>query len=77
MRSKIDALNVGADDCICGHELQDKQPQILKQRILRSRRASHLIIIDSLTSALNRDVFMGRANEELSVAIRGSESCRT
>ncbi len=72
--AKIQALRAGADDCIYGHELQDDQFQILKQRILRFRRANHLIIMDSLTGALNRDAFLERANEEISLAIRRKES---
>jgi diguanylate cyclase (GGDEF)-like protein len=73
-QAKLDALHAGADDCIYGHELQDEQFQILKQRILRFRRANHLIIMDSLTGALNRDAFLERANEEISLAIRRKES---
>jgi len=73
-KSKMEALHAGADDCICGHELQNDQLEILKQRILRSRRANHLIIMDSLTGALNRDAFLERANEEISLAIRRKES---
>ena len=72
--SKMAALRAGADDCIFGHELQNEQLAILKQRILRSRRANHLIIMDSLTGALNRDAFLERANEEISLAIRRKES---
>ena len=72
--ARLAALQVGADDCIFGHELQSEQIQILKQRIMRFRRANHLIIMDSLTGALNRDAFLDRANEELSLAIRRSES---
>ncbi len=71
---KLDAQRAGADDCMVGHELQNEQFQILKQRILRSRRANHLIIMDSLTGALNRDAFLERANEEISLAIRRKES---
>ncbi|MFK8026425.1 MAG: diguanylate cyclase [Gammaproteobacteria bacterium] len=73
-QEKLEALHAGADDCIYGHELQDEQLQILKQRILRFRRANHLIIMDSLTGALNRDAFLERANEEISLAIRRKES---
>mgnify|MGYP005816825605 FL=1 len=73
-QAKLDALRAGADDCISRHELTDEQFQILKQRILRFRRANHLIIMDSLTGALNRDAFLERANEEISLAIRRSES---
>ncbi len=73
-QAKLAALHAGADDCICGHELQDEQFQILKQRILRFRRANHLIIMDSLTGALNRDAFMERANEEISLSIRRKEN---
>ena len=73
-QAKLDALHAGADDCIYGNELQDEQLQILKQRILRFRRANHLIIMDSLTGALNRDAFLERANEEISLAIRRKES---
>ncbi len=72
--AKLNALNAGADDCIYEHELQEEQFQILKQRILRFRRANHLIIMDSLTGALNRDAFMEHANEEISLAIRRKES---
>ena len=71
---KMEALLAGADDCIVGHELQSDQLEILKHRILRSRRANHLIIMDSLTGALNRDAFLERANEEISLAIRRKES---
>ena len=73
-QAKLDALHAGADDCIIGSELQDEQFRILKQRILRFRRANHLIIMDSLTGALNRDAFLERANEEISLAIRRKES---
>ena len=73
-QSKMAVLRAGADDCIFGHELQNEQLAILKQRILRSRRANHLIIMDSLTGALNRDAFLERANEEISLAIRRKES---
>ena len=72
--AKLNALNAGADDCIYEHELQEEQFQILKQRILRFRRANHLIIMDYLTGALNRDAFMEHANEEISLAIRRKES---
>ncbi|MFK7795756.1 MAG: GGDEF domain-containing protein [Gammaproteobacteria bacterium] len=73
-QAKLEALHAGADDCIYGHELQDEQFQILKQRIFRFRRANHLIIMDSLTGALNRDAFLERANEEISLSIRRKES---
>jgi diguanylate cyclase (GGDEF)-like protein len=73
-QAKLEALRAGADDCIHGHELKDEQFQILKQRILRFRRANHLIIMDSLTGALNRDAFLERANEEISLAVRRKES---
>lgn len=71
---KLICQRAGADDCIIGQELQDDQFQVLKQRILRSRRANHLIIMDSLTGALNREAFLERANEEISLAIRRKES---
>lgn len=71
---KLDVQQVGADDCIVGQQWQGQQFHILKQRILRSRRANHLIIMDSLTGALNRDAFLERANEEISLAIRRKES---
>ncbi|MDW3095041.1 MAG: diguanylate cyclase [Gammaproteobacteria bacterium] len=73
-QAKLEALHAGADDCIFGHELQNEQFLILKQRILRFRRANHLIIMDSLTGALNRDAFLERANEEISLSIRRKES---
>ena len=73
-QAKLEALQVGADDCIQGHEMQGEQMQILKQRIIRFRRANHLIIMDSLTGTLNRDAFLDRSNEELSLAIRRKES---
>ena len=72
--AKLDALQAGADDCIFENEFQDQQLQVLKQRILRSRRANHLIIMDSLTGTLNRDAFLERANEEISLSIRRKES---
>ena len=68
------ALQAGADDCVIGYALQGEQLDIIKQRILRSRRANHLIIMDSLTGALNRDAFLERANEEISLAIRRKET---
>jgi diguanylate cyclase (GGDEF)-like protein len=71
---RLEALHAGADDCVCWGELSNEQFQILKQRILRFRRANHLIIMDSLTGALNRDAFLERANEEISLAIRRKES---
>ena len=73
-QSKFGVLQVGADDCIYGHQLESEQIQILKQRIMRFRRANHLIIMDSLTGTLNRDAFFDRANEELSLAIRRNEN---
>ncbi len=73
-QAKLEALQVGADDCIHGYEIQNEQLQILKQRIIRFRRANHLIIMDSLTGTLNRDAFLDRSNEELSLAIRRKES---
>lgn len=72
--SKLEALQVGADDCICGYQLEAEQIQILKQRIMRFRRANHLITTDSLTGTLNRDAFFDRANEELSLAVRRKEN---
>ena len=72
--ANMEALRAGADDCIVGHELQSDQLEIIKQKILRSRRANHLIIMDSLTGALNRDAFLERANEEISLAIRRKET---
>jgi len=73
-QTKLEVQQVGADDCIIGQKLQGRQYQVLKQKILRSRRANHLIIMDSLTGALNRDAFLERANEEISLAIRRKES---
>ena len=73
-QAKLETLQVGADDCIHGYEIQNEQLQILKQRIIRFRRANHLIIMDSLTGTLNRDAFLDRSNEELSLAIRRKES---
>ncbi len=71
---RLQAMQVGADDCIFFDEFMGIQFTILKQRILRSKRANHLIIMDSLTGALNRDAFLERANEEISLAIRRKES---
>ncbi len=72
--SRLDALRSGADDCISGNEYEQEIFSILKQRIMRFRRANHLIIMDSLTGTLNRDAFFDRASEEISLAIRRNEN---
>jgi len=73
-QARLEILQAEADGCIFGREIQSEQFQMLKQRILRFRRSNHLIIMDSLTGALNRDAFLERANEEISLSIRRKES---
>lgn len=71
---RLDALRAGADDCISGSEYEQEIFSILKERIMRFRRANHLIIRDSLTGTLNRDAFFDRASEEISLSIRRNET---
>ncbi len=71
---RIEALRSGADDCISGNEYEQEIFSILKDRIMRFRRANHMIIMDSLTGTLNRDAFFDRASEEISLAIRRNET---
>ena len=71
---RLEALRSGADDCISGSEYEQEIFSILKERIMRFRRANHMIIMDSLTGTLNRDAFFDRANEEVSLAIRRNET---
>lgn len=71
---RLEALRSGADDCISGTEYEQEIFSILKERIMRFRRANHMIIMDSLTGTLNRDAFFDRANEEISLAIRRNET---
>ena len=71
---RLEALRAGADDCIFVAESDREAFSILKQRIMRFRRANHLIIMDSLTGTLNRDAFFDRASEEISLAIRRNET---
>lgn len=71
---RLEALRCGADDCISGNEYEQEIFSILRERIMRFRRANHMIIMDSLTGTLNRDAFFDRASEEISLAIRRNET---
>ncbi|MEM7304751.1 MAG: diguanylate cyclase, partial [Pseudomonadota bacterium] len=67
-------LDLGVDDCINEDKLNEERLTALKQKIVRFRRANHLIIMDSLTGTLNRDAFIDRSNEEISLAKRRNEN---
>ena len=71
---KPNLLDLGVDDCITTDELSAGRLIALRQKIVRFRRANHLIIMDSLTGTLNRDAFVDRANEEISLAKRRGEN---
>ncbi|MEM8844081.1 MAG: diguanylate cyclase [Pseudomonadota bacterium] len=72
IKSKL--LGSGVDDCITQDELNADNLIALKQKIIRFRRANHLIIMDSLTGTLSRDAFVDRASEEISLAKRRNEN---
>ena len=72
--SKPNMLDLGVDDCITTDDLSTGLLTSLRQKIVRFRRANHLIIMDSLTGTLNRDAFVDRANEEISLAKRRGEN---
>ena len=71
---KLNLLDLGVDDCITVDALSADRLIALRQKIVRFRRANHLIIMDSLTGTLNRDAFIDRANEEISLAKRRGEN---
>ena len=71
---KPDLLDLGVDDCITADQLDTDWLTAIRQKIVRFRRANHLIIMDSLTGTLNRDAFVDRANEEISLAKRRGEN---